>query len=52
MVARQEEIKGREGVALYDNEDNLHSFVLALDAFFLTLYELQEMGCRVRFTRD
>lgn len=52
MTAKQEVLWEQEGIAFRDSEGDLWRFIMALDAFFLALYELQEMGCRVRFTRD
>ena len=51
MIAMQEHLFDNDGVGVYTHEGDLHRFHVKLDSYFKTLFELQEMGYRVRFVR-
>lgn len=51
IIAKQEKMFDKDGVGFYNKED-LDRFVTNMDALFVRLYELQEMGFKVRLVRD
>lgn len=51
IIAKQERMFDKDGVAFYTEED-LDRFVTSMDALFMRLYELQEMGYKVRLVRE
>ena len=51
IVLKRETRLETDGVGFYV-DDQLERFVTLMEAFFWSLYEVQEMGYRIRVSRD